>query len=141
MDHQKCLKIMFLKTTILHFDSSNTKVFLSLCGERWQKFHFITLNQFQTMEAKRSWDCVQKPLHSTLLLTTIFLIGFGFIPSSPHSAPAMLWPEKDSFPPMVLKIQLCLGWDGGGVTSLTNITGKVPTLLTSTVGVADRCNH
>ena len=28
-----------------------------------------------------------------------------------------------------------------GVASFTNITGKVPTLLTSTVGVADRCNH
>ena len=24
----------------------------------------------------------------------------------------MLWPKKDSFPPMVLKIQLCLGWEG-----------------------------
>ena len=53
----------------------------------------------------------------------------------------MLWPEKDSFPPMVIKIQLCLGWDGGGVASFNKVTRKVPTLLTSTVGVVDRCNH
>ena len=29
----------------------------------------------------------------------------------------------------------------GGVASFTNITGKDPTLLTSTVNVVDRCNH
>ena len=114
MDHQECLKSIFLKTTVLHFDSSNTKVFLSLCSERWQKFHFITLNQFQTMEAKRSWDCVQKPLHSTPLLTTIFWSALGSSYHPPTLPPALLWPEKDSFPSMVLKIQLCLGWEGEG---------------------------
>ena len=60
-DHQECSKKILLKTTELHCDSSNAKVFPSLCSERWQKFHFITLNQFQTIEAKRTWDCVKKP--------------------------------------------------------------------------------
>ena len=59
-DHQEWSKIILLKTTVLHFDSSNAKVFPSLCGESWQKFHFITLNQFQTMEAKKTRDCVKK---------------------------------------------------------------------------------
>ena len=60
-DHQECSKTILLKTTVLHFDSSNAKVFPSLCIERWQKVHFIILNQFQTMETKRTRDCVKKP--------------------------------------------------------------------------------
>ena len=30
---------------------------------------------------------------------------------------------------------------GGGVASFTYVTGKDPTLLTSSVGVGDKCNH
>ena len=48
----------------------------------------------------------------------------------------MLRPKKYSFPLILQKIQRGMGrggGGGGGVTSFTNITGKVPTLLTSIV--------
>ena len=48
----------------------------------------------------------------------------------------MLRPKKYSFPLILQKIQRGMGRGGeggGGVTSFTNITGKVPTLLTSIV--------
>ena len=68
---------------------------------------------------------------STLFLMTIFWSTLGSS-RRPPTALAILWPKKHSFPPMVFKIQLCLEWEGrGGVVSFTNITGKVPTLVTS----------
>ena len=58
-----------------------------------------------------------------------FFICTGFIPSSPHSLQQCCGQKKHSFPPIVLKINFV--WGGrGGVTSFTNITGNVPTLLT-----------
>ena len=36
-----------------------------------------------------------------------FLIGVGLMLSSPLLPPAMLWPKKHSFLPILLKIQLC----------------------------------
>ena len=48
----------------------------------------------------------------------------------------MLWSRKHSFPfpPILHKIQLCLEWvERGGVSTSSNITGKVPTLMASIV--------
>ena len=58
-----------------------------------------------------------------------FFIGSKFIPSSPTSPPPsnVLPPKKFSS-----KFNFVLG-GRGGVTRFTNITGKVPTLLTSIV--------
>ena len=76
-----------------------------------------------TMEAKRTWDCVQKPFQVIVTLDSApndnFLSGFGFISLSLHPPPprpllAMLRPKKDLFPHILLKIQLCLGWEGRG---------------------------
>ena len=48
------------------------------------------------MEDKTTWDCVKKPFQVIVTQDSatndIFLIGFGFILSSPP--PAMLWPKK-----------------------------------------------
>ena len=58
------------------------------------------------------------------------IIGSALVSSfRPHSPLAILWPKIDSFSPILLKIQLCL-IVRGGVASFTNITGKVPTLVT-----------
>ena len=84
------------------------------------------------MEAKGTWNCVQKLFQVTVTEDSApndnSWIGFGFIFSSPLPL-AMLRPKKDSIPPFLLKIQLCLRVRGG-VASFTNITGKVPTLVT-----------
>ena len=48
----------------LHFNSSNEKVFLYFWSERWQKIDFIAVNLFQTMEDKRTWDCVKNPFQA-----------------------------------------------------------------------------
>ena len=59
------------------------------------------------------------------------IIGSALVSSPPSPLPpAILWPKNDSFRPTLLKIQLYLSWRGG-VASFTNITGKVPTPLTS----------
>ena len=56
-----------------------------------------------------------------------FLFGFGFISSSTNSPQQCCAKKKHSFPPILRKIQLCLGWEGtGGVASVSNITGKGP---------------
>ena len=96
------------------------------------------------MEDKRTWDCVKQPLHAIIPQDSapkdIFgsaLFGFGFIASSPSPPPplplAMLWPKRSTqFHPFCPKINFV--WGGrGGVASFSNITGKVPTLLTSIV--------
>ena len=89
-----------------------------------------------TMEDKRTWECVKNPSkllsRRTLLLTTIFLSALSSYPHPPlpHSpAPPrnVLAPKK-----FCSKFNFVLG-GRGGVTSFTNITGKVPTLLTSIV--------
>lgn len=42
-------------------------------------------------------------------------IGFGFVPSYPHSPARQCFdPQEDSFPPALIKIQHCLGWSGVG---------------------------
>ena len=120
----------------LHFNSSNGNVFLYFCSERWRKIHFIALNQFQTMEDKRSWDCVKSPtkqlLRRTLVLMDNFLFNSGFIPSSPTSPSNVVLKKSTHFHPFCSKFNFVWGWRGG-VTSFSNITGKVPTLLTSIV--------
>ena len=82
----------------LHFNSLNEKVFLYFLSERWRKIQFIALNLFQTIEDKRTWDCVKKPFQPIVPLDSApkdnFLFGFGFIPSSPPLPLAMLWPKK-----------------------------------------------
>ena len=106
------------------------------CLSTWLLRHFRKEKE-ATMEDKRTWDCVKNPskllLRKTLLLATIFLSALSSYPHHPLPHPP---PPQQCFGPqkILLKIQLCFGWEGrGGVTSFTNITGKVPTLLTSIV--------
>ena len=66
-----------------------------------------------------------------------FLRGFGFFPLSFHNPlnpAALLWPKRTHPPPPPLcsKFNFVLG-GRGSVASFTNITGKVPTLLTSII--------
>ena len=86
------------------------------------------------MEARETWDCVEKSFQVTVTYDSTpndnSWISFGFISPPPPLPPAILWPKNDSFRPTLLKIQLYLSWRGG-VASFTNITGKVPTPLTS----------
>ena len=79
---------------------------------------------------KRTWNCVKKPVtYSTLLLMTIFLSALGSSHHPPTPSSNVVAKKKHSFPPIVLKINFV--WGGRGeVTSFTNITGNVPTLLT-----------
>ena len=90
------------------------------------------------MDDKRTWDCVKKPFQAIVpqdsALKDNFLLGFGFIPSSPHLPQQCCGQKKHSVSPILLQIQLCLGWEGR-FASFSNITGKVPTLLTSIVGL------
>ena len=105
------------------------------CLSTWLLCHFRNEKE-PTMEDKRTRECVKNPSkllsRRTLLLTTIFFIGSKFIPSFPTSPlpppPSnVLAPKKFSS-----KFNFVLG-GRGGVTRFTNITGKVPTLLTSIV--------
>ena len=102
------------------------------CLSTWLLRHFRNERE-ATMEDKRIWECVKNPSkllsRRTLLLTAIFFIGSKFIPSSPTSP---LPPPQQCFGPQKFcsKFNFVLG-GRGGVTSFTNITGKVPTLLTS----------
>ena len=74
-------------------------------------------------------------LRGTLLLRAIFWFGFAFIPSFPYS-PLQCCGQKSTHSlthPFCSKFNFV--WGGrGGVASFSNITGKVPTLLTSIVG-------
>ena len=99
-----------------------------------------------TMEDKRTWECVKNPSkllsRRTLLLTTIFLSALSSYPhpALPHSPPPPPPPPPALAPPSNVlapknfcsKFNFVLG-GRGGVTRFTNITGKVPTLLTSIV--------
>ena len=94
----------------------------------------------RVMEDKRTWDCVKTPskqlLRRTLLLRTIFCSALGLYrrpPPRPSTSPSNVVAEKSThFHPFCSKFNFV--WGGrGGVTSFSNITGKVPTLLTSIV--------
>ena len=107
------------------------------CLSTWLLRHFRNEKE-ATMEDKRTWECAKNPSkllsRRTLLLTTIFLSALSSYPhpplphSPPPPLPAMFWPHKK----FCSKFNFVLG-GRGGVTSFTNITGKVPTLLTSIV--------
>ena len=91
-----------------------------------------------TMEDKRTWECVKNPSkllsRRTLLLTTIFLSALSSYPhpALPHSRPPP--PPRKVLAPKNFCSKFNFVWGGrGGVTRFTNITGKVPTLLTSIV--------
>ena len=77
------------------------------------------------------WECVKKnPTYCHIGLSAPydgFLIGFGFIPSSPQPPPPL-------HNKVVAKRRFKIAWGGrGGVGSFTYLTGKVTTLLTSIV--------
>ena len=114
-------------------ESLNQTVKVS-CLSTWLLCHFRNEKE-ATMEDKRTRECVKNPSkllsRRTLLLTTIFLSALSSYPHPPlpHSPPPsnVLAPQKFSS-----KFNFVLG-GRGGVTRFTNITGKVPTLLTSIV--------
>ena len=107
-----------------------------------QKFHTDDASlPRSTMEDKRTWDCVKSPskqlLRRTLLLRTMFCSALGlYRRPPPPTSPSNVVAEKSThFHPFCSKFNFV--WGGrGGVTSFSNITGKVPTLLTSIVGSA-----
>ena len=99
------------------------------CLSTWLLCHFRNEKE-ATMEDKRTRECVKNPSkllsRRTLLLTTIFLSALS---SYPHPAlPSNVLAPKN----FCSKFNFVLG-GRGGVTRFTNITGKVPTLLTSIV--------
>ena len=104
------------------------------CLSTWLLCHFRNEKE-ATMEDKRTWECVKNPSKllspRTLLLTAIFVSALSSYPHPPlpHSPPPQqcFGPQK-----FCSKFNFLLG-GRGGVTSFTNITGKVPTLLTSIV--------
>ena len=68
---------------------------------------------------------------------TIFLISFGLISSSPHPPPpppSNVVAKKEAVLSTHLKKFNFVWGERGEVATFTNITEKVPTLLTSTVG-------
>ena len=88
------------------------------------------------MEDKRTWDCVKSPskqlLCTTLLLRTIFCSALGSSRRPPTSPSNVVAKKSPHFHPFCSKSNFV--WGGrGGVASFSNITGKVPTLLTSIV--------
>ena len=88
------------------------------------------------MEDKRSWDCVKSPFQAIVMFDPApkdkFLFGLGFILSSFHFPYNVVAIKSTHFHPFCSKFNFV--WGGrGGVTSFSNITGKVPTLLTSIV--------
>ena len=106
------------------------------CLSTWLLCHFRNEKE-ATMEDKRTRECVKNPSkllsRRTLFLTTIFLSALSSYPhpplpySHPPTPSNVLAPKKFSS-----KFNFVLG-GRGGVTRFTNITGKVPTLLTSIV--------
>ena len=101
-------------------------------------FGLVQVNQFQTMEAERTWDCVKKPCLQVIVTKDSapndnFLIRFGFIPSSPHFSQQFV-AEKGLISTHFAQNFTLFGVGGGGSLSFTNISGKVSTILTS-----DRC--
>ena len=105
-----------------------------------QKFHTDDASlPRSTMEDKRTWDCVKSPskqlLRRTLLLRTIFCSALDLYRRPPTSPSNNVAKKSTHFHPFCSKFNFV--WGGrGGVTSFSNITGKVPTLLTSIVGSA-----
>ena len=108
-----------------------------------------------TMGDKGTWDCVEKPVRQRYTPIDNFLICFGFIPSFSHS-PQQWLILSSPYSPQKWLIQ-CYGqksnhfhpwrskfnfvWGGwGGVASFTNISRKVPTLLTSIVATTNEFN-
>ena len=90
------------------------------------------------MEDKRTWDCVKKPLQAIIPQDSapkdIFgsALGSSRRPPPPPTSPSNVVAKKKStqFHPFCSKFNFV--WGGrGGVASFSNITGKVPTLLTS----------
>ena len=72
--------------------------------------------QQSTMEVKTNWGtgkAFQVIVTQDCPADDNFLTGFRVIPSSAHS-PRTLRPKEDSFPPILLKISLCLGLHLGG---------------------------
>ena len=68
-------------------------------------------------------------LHRTLLLKTIFCSALGLSCHPPTSPSNVVTKKSTHFHPLCLKFNFV--WGGRGeVTSFSNITGKVPTLLT-----------
>ena len=97
------------------------------------------------MGDKGTWDCVERPARYRQRFTPNdnFLICFGFITSFPHSP--QQWfiqcygQRSDHFHPWCSKFSFV--WGGwGGVASSTNISRKVPTLLTSIVATTNEFN-
>ena len=87
------------------------------------------------MEDKRTWDCVKKkPFHVIVMqdsaLHDNFLMGFGFIVFPPNPPSTVVAKNSTHFHPFCSKFNFVWG-ERGGVTSFTNLSGKVPTLLTS----------
>ena len=72
-------------------------------------------------------------LHRTLLLRTIFCSALSSFRRPPTSPSNVVAKKSTHFHPFCSKFNFV--WGGrGGVASFSNITGKVPTLLTSIVG-------
>ena len=95
---------------------------------------YINFRQWRTKELGTVWKSPSKQLlRRTLLLRTIFLFGFRFIPSFPNHPPKQCCGKKSTHShPFCSKFNFV--WGGrGGVASFSNITGNVPTLLTSIV--------
>ena len=89
------------------------------------------------MEDKRSWDCVKSPTKQLLRRTLVLMDNFfcstlGLYRRLPTSPSNVVLKKSTHFHPFCSKFNFVWGWRGG-VTSFSNITGKVPTLLTSIV--------
>ena len=99
----------------------------------------MRLGTRHTIEDNRTWDCVKKPVEAIVTQDPApkdnFLFGFGFIPSSSHSPQQCCNQKSTHFHPFCAKFNFV--WGGrGGVASFSNITGKVPTILTSIQGTS-----
>ena len=89
------------------------------------------------MQDKRTWDCVKKPLQAIIPQDSAplgqFCVRLWVHPVVAPTSPSNVVAKKSTqFHPFCSKFNFV--WGGrGGVASFSNITGKVPTLLTSIV--------